>query len=147
MKIFLDTNILMDVFVRDNRMNYSASARVLDAAKNNSNLYAYISVQSVTDVAYYYTKRGVTDPSTFIAPLKSVLSYVRLRTVSEQDVYNAIAGSFSDFEDDLLLQCEIDSDCAYFITGDQKIIQNQPYKLIKAIHPTDFLALASRQTK
>jgi len=134
----------MDVLIRDGRVNYDASCRVLQAAKHSSELFAYISVQSLTNVAYYYTKHGVTDPNRFLLPMRAILSYVNLRTISEQNAYNAMAGTFSDFEDELQLQCAIDSDCAYFITGDRKVIDSQPFKLIKAIHPVEFLTLAAK---
>lgn len=144
MKIFLDTNIIMDYLIRDGRPNYAATMSILYAARTNPDIVAYTSVQSISDTAFYFTKKGLTSDEWFLQPVKSLLTYVRLRTVSEQDAYNAMAGSFSDFEDELQLQCAIDADCVYFITGDHKIINTQPFKLIKAIHPADFLSLAAR---
>ena len=147
MKIFLDTNIIMDYLLRENRPNYNVSMRVLYAARCNPDIIAYTSVQSLTDAAFFFTKKSMTSSEWFLQPVKDLLSYVRLRNISEQDAYNAMSGNFSDFEDDLQLQCAIDAECVYFITGDQKILQNQPYKLITAIHPADFLARAARQAE
>lgn len=144
MKIFLDTNIIMDYLIRDGRPNYAATMSILYAARTNPDIVAYTSVQSISDTAFYFTKKGLTSDEWFLQPVKSLLTYVRLRTISEQDAYTAVAGSFSDFEDELQLKCAIDAECVYFITGDHKIISSQPFKLIKAIHPADFLSLAAR---
>lgn len=145
MKIFLDTNILLDVLVKENRPNYEYSRKIMDAARTTSDLAAYISVQSISDCAYYYTKKGKTDVIKYILPLRNILSFIRLRTTLEQSAYDALAGTFPDLEDEMQLRCAIDAECAYFITGDREILDHQPFKLIKAIHPAEFLAIAARQ--
>lgn len=144
MKIFLDTNILLDFIIQQQRPNHDASSRILYFAKDNPDLVVYCSVQSISDAAYYFTKKGITDSDRFLLPMKSLLSFLRPRRVSEQDLYDSLRGLFDDFEDELLLRSAIEADCAYFITGDQRIIDTQPFNSIKAIHPAEFLALAAR---
>ena len=146
MKIFLDTNIIMDFLVREGRPNYVASSRILYEATGNPEVATYCSVQSITDCAYYFTKKGVTDVHLFIERIKNLLTFIRVKSPSEQLVYETLTHAFPDFEDEMLLRCAIENDCAYFITGDQRILDNQPFpSLIKSIHPADFLAKAAKQ--
>lgn len=143
MKIFLDTNILMDYLVGSCRPNYEASARLLAEVKNNPDISAFVSVQSITDCSYFFTKKSITSNDFFLEPVRKILALVRLRAHSDHNVYECFSRSFTDFEDEMLLRSAIDNDCAYFITGDQKILEKQPFPLIKAIHPADFLAKAA----
>ena len=145
MKIFLDTNILMDFLICTGRPNYEASTRIISEVKNNPEIAAYAAVQSITDCSFYFTKKGVTSSPYFLEPISKLLSFVRLKPNSDQNVYECLINSFSDFEDEMLLRCAIDNDCVYFITADQKILDSQPFPLITAIHPAEFLAKAARQ--
>ena len=145
MKIFLDTNVVMDYLVQVGRPNCEATNQLLSAIKQHPWLVAYISVQSLTDCAFFFTKKSMTSNDYYLSPIRSLISFVRLRPMMEQNAYEALSGEFSDFEDEMQLRCAIDAECAYFITGDKEILEHQPFKLIKAMHPAEFLAIAASQ--
>ena len=144
MKVFLDTNILLDVLIREGRLNYDSSLRVLNAAKLNSGINAFVSVQSLTDVAYVFTGKAGTDPADFYEPVKKLLSFMNLHTISAECAIASLDRLFPDFEDELQLRCAMEIPCTYFITGDRSILDKQPFSNITAIHPADFLSMAQK---
>ena len=50
MRIYLDTNIVMDVLVGPSRENYNYSVRILNAIEKNPGIIGLFSVQSLTDM-------------------------------------------------------------------------------------------------
>ena len=142
MNIFLDTNILLDVLI-EGRIHRDASLKIVNAAKNNPDLSAFVSVQSLTDIAFIFTHKKKTDTLKFHAPLKELLSFLTLTTISTKAFGESLNGEFPDFEDDEQLRCALEENCSYFITSDRQILDTNPFD-IKAVHPRDFLAMASK---
>ena len=142
MNIFLDTNILLDVLI-EGRLHREASLKIVNAAKNNPDLSAFVSVQSLTDIAFIFTHKKKTDTLKFHAPLKELLSFLTLTTISTKAFGESLNGEFPDFEDEEQLRCALEENCSYFITSDRQILDTNPFD-IKAVHPHDFLAMASK---
>lgn len=142
MNIFLDTNILLDVLI-EGRIHRDASLKIVNAAKHNPDLTAFVSVQSMTDIAFVFTNKKKTDKQKFHAPLKEMLSFLTLTTISTRASGESLNGDFPDFEDEEQLRCALEENCSYFITSDRQILDTNPFD-IKAVHPRDFLAMASK---
>lgn len=144
MNIFLDTNIILDVLICNGRNNREASLRIIDAARANNELNAFVSTQSLSDAAYLFTKSKKTDNKRFYKPVSKLLVFINLASVNPSHATLALDGLFPDYEDEVQLRCAIDAKCSFFITSDKQILERQPFDQIKAIHPAVFLELASR---
>lgn len=142
MNIFLDTNIILDVLL-EGRIHRDASLKIVNAAKNNPDLTAFVSVQSLSDIAFVFTNKKKTDQQKFHVPLKEMLAFLTLTTISTKASGESLKGDFPDFEDEEQLRCALEENCSYFITGDRQILEMNPFD-IKAVHPRDFLAMASK---
>lgn len=147
MKIYLDTNIIMDVLVGPTRENYPYSIRILNAIKNIPELFGIFSVQSLTDIAYSQTKYGPENRKHFYEQAKELLKILILVTIRPTNADEAIWTEPVDFEDHEQILCAEDNDCSWFITGDKKLLevyQNLPER-IPVISPKAFIEAASKK--
>lgn len=146
MRIYLDTNIVMDVLVGPSRENYPYSVRILNAIEKTAGLIGLFSVQSLTDIAYSMTKYGAENRERFYEQAKDLLKIVKLVTISPTNADEAIWTEPADFEDHEQILCAEDNDCSWFITGDMKLLaayRNNPER-IPVISPKEFLEMASQ---
>lgn len=149
MKIYLDTNIIMDVLVGPSRENYPYSIRILNAIEKTSGLVGLFSVQSLTDIAYSLTKHGADNRKRFYEQAKELFRIVKLVTIKPTNADEAIWAEPVDFEDHEQILCAEDNDCSWFITGDLQLLnnyQNLPER-IPVISPKAFLEMASQKAK
>lgn len=147
MKIYLDTNIIMDVLVGPSRTNYPYSIKILNAIEKNSRLTGIFSVQSLTDIAYTQTKFGENNRKLFYEQVKQLLKIVKLATIKPANADEAIWAEPVDFEGHEQILCAEDNDCSWFITGDLKLLnnyQNTPER-IPVVSPKEFLEMASKK--
>lgn len=148
MKIYLDTNIIMDVLVGESRENYKYSIRILNAIKKTPGFFGLLSVQSLTDIAYSQTKYGPENRKRFYEKAKELLKFLILVTIRPSNAEEAIWTEPLDFEDHEQILCAEDSDCSWFITGDKKLLenyQNLPER-IPVISPKAFMEMASQKS-
>lgn len=145
MNIYLDTNILMDVFVGPERENYDDSVRILDAINKHPDLVGVVSVQSLTDIAYTFTKYGAANRRQFYSQVRFLLQFLKLVTLSPANATDALRLEPQDFEDQEQLLCAEDNLCAWFITGDHKLIDSQESAGgVPVVSPGRFLELVSQ---
>ena len=125
-KIFLDTNILLDYYT--GRMGDSNAEKIVQIGKNPE-IELCISVLTAINVLYI-TKRTASGPSpSDIAALFHILSqdykqYCRAQTLG-----------LADFEDNLQLACAIDNGCRAIISRD-KHFKNSPLQIYT---PVEFI--------
>lgn len=147
MKIYLDTNIVMDVLVGPSRENYQYSIRILDAIKKTPELSGLFSVQSLTDIAYTQTKFGPENRKRFYEEAKELLGIVNLVTIKPVSSEEAIRAAPADFEDHEQILCAEDNECSWFITGDRRLLENYrnlPGR-IPVASPKEFIGMASQE--
>ena len=147
MKIYLDTNIIMDVLVGPSRENYPYSVRILNAIEKTSGLIGIFSVQSLTDIDYTQTKYGAENRKRFYEQAKELLKIVKLVTIKPTNADEAIWTEPEDFEDHEQILCAEDNDCSWFITGDLELLTNYQHlpERIPVISPKAFFEMASRK--
>ena len=147
MKVYLDTNVIMDVLAGPSRENYPYSIRILNAIEKTAGLIGFFSVQSLTDIAYSQTKYGAENRKRFYEQVKELLKIVKLVTIKPSNADESIWAEPVDFEDHEQILCAEDNDCSWFITGDLKLLsnyQNLPER-IPVISPKAFFEMASQK--
>lgn len=97
MRVFLDTNILLDVLL--NRAAFIAdSEAVIESCDLRGDLM-FVAWHGLA-TAYYLIKRGRT-PAQALAELDKILAWAQVAAVTDADARKARAAGFSDFEDAL----------------------------------------------
>ena len=137
-KVFLDTNILVD-FLCPERSGHEEAGKILSMILDGD-IEAQISTQSIIDAAYIVqTKYGVS-----IEEFKEKIGYLRLRTnigyVDSFNVKAAIADPDPDFEDSALIANAEYGFCDIFLTGDKKLLSRPKRPVMLIMTPQDFLS-------
>ena len=134
MKIFVDTNVLLDVF-QERKPQYDASVSVWDMAERGQ-LSGYVSVISFNNIYYIVSRfRDKKQAGRAIKLLRGTFSPVSL---DEQILNQAIDSKINDFEDAIQFFSASHADVDYIITRN---VKDFSYQDISALTPEAFLAL------
>ncbi|MBQ8531731.1 MAG: PIN domain-containing protein [Parabacteroides sp.] len=114
-KIFIDTNIIIDVLMK--REGYLSSAKVLALAKNEDESL-FVSVLTMANIAYILRKTLKGDRFyKEMAVLSDLLSVV---DVTKEHFLFALELQAKDFEDALQYYCAISNMCDVLVTRNKK---------------------------
>ena len=133
MRVFLDTNILLDTLVlRDNPMFAQNAATILSLG-DNSTIELYMSALSVPTVAYVLKSMSSSAKKTIIRELVDI---VKVLPSLPEHVSNILENQMTDIEDALQVQSAMEGGCDVIVTRN-----THDFKLseIPAITPDDFL--------
>ena len=120
MRIFLDTNVVLDTILPERKFR-QASTQVMDLVDDPDNRLC-ISSLSVANIWYiarkYIGKEGLT------ARVKTFLDKWKILSVGDMDVWRAVRSSCSDFEDALQISCA-EGYCDVIVTADKKHFESR----------------------
>lgn len=114
-KIFLDTNIILDVILPD-RPSAEASRRVLSMGSEDCRLY--LSCISVATLSCVLQKNLGKEQASEI--IKEWYKRHYVLSVSDMSVYDALRSSCPDFEDAMQISCANSNNCDCIITNNVK---------------------------
>jgi len=134
MKVFIDTNVILDVVISRKPFNAIAEQIFLLTAKEQ--LDTSITANSITDI-YYFASKSTGDKSKAKEILRVLFSTFNIATIGFDDLSNALELQMNDFEDALLATCAKRSKADYIITRNIKDFVNSP---VTAILPDDFIS-------
>ncbi|MBO5546114.1 MAG: PIN domain-containing protein [Bacteroidales bacterium] len=118
-KVFLDTNVLLDVLCAPRRPASEASLTIFQAIR--SGLFeGMLTVQSIVDASYILSREEPSGPEAFKRRILSMLNYINVESVSAFDVRDAIRHGGPDFEDAVQFACADAAGCDAIITSDRK---------------------------
>lgn len=115
-KVFLDTNIIMDILKGD-RPSSPASTQILQFIRSGK-LEGQICSQSIVDSAYLCA-RDRQNFQPFSQAVRFMLDYINLNSIDYISLNQALLNPRDDFEDAALYACAKDSCCDAFITHDK----------------------------
>lgn len=131
-RVFLDTNVLLDVllrrepFVRD-------SAQVLDMGiKGKVELYA----TPLTFATCLFVARKSLGYANALEALKILERHIRVATMNAAQLHEALYATAPDFEDMLQYHAAVAAKCSHIITRNE---QHFPTSGVAAMTPTAFL--------
>lgn len=132
MKLFLDTNVVLDFVL--NRTPFSEDASLIIEISSIRKFEIYISSTSITDIYYIlskkYTKKIALE---FIMDLAKNFN---LTNVNHSTILEAIKSNFNDFEDAVQYQSALDYKVNFIITRNAKDFTKSK---IKVLSPNDFI--------
>ncbi len=124
--IFLDTNFIIDYFIRE---DFNGEAEKLLQLGDKQNLNFFISYLSVANFAYIMRKLPTSQLSNIILRICNIFHVVE--NTHEQILRNLQSG-FKDFEDGLQYQCALEAHCDCIITRNQKDFINSSIPVMNA---------------
>lgn len=138
MKLFLDTNVMLDLLGNRDPF-FEDAAKVVSLADKGKATLA-VSALSFATTDYFLSK--------LLSPVKSKEGLIKFKTVSEivsldeNIIDKSLSSNFSDFEDGLQYYSAIKSDCNYIITRNTKDFKSAE---IPVMTPQEFLTSLSQQ--
>lgn len=133
MRVFLDTNVLIDI-IQEERESHEYSIAILQAVRN-SPLTACVSTQSIVDASYVYSQGAKAPISEFKKAIELFGSIVDILGVELEDIETANYGDMEDYEDAVQLSCALRNGCDAVITNDRKFLDSSQ---IICYSPKDF---------
>ena len=142
-KVFLDTNVLLDLFLE--REGMDAAAQILDYGIKDR-ITVGVSYLSFANIAYVMRKWM---PHQFLSPsLLQLSSLVNVLSMDDGQLHNAIMMEGPDFEDVLQYACALDHGYGLIVTRnkDHFNVRNglsESFRPIPIMSPPEFLAWLS----
>ena len=141
-KAFIDTNVLMDLFLKD-RPEKPLAEKIFSGAQEGR-YQAFITTQSIIDTCYSARKNGIKFDE-FKTLLNTVRSFIKILAIDEIDLLWAIGNPTGDFEDDAQYGSAYNGVCDFFITRDNTLQKlNSPFCPMTVISPSEFVEAMER---
>ncbi len=134
MKVFLDTNVLLDVLGR--REPHCVAASEVWSRVEHGTLDGYISAISFNNV--HYVLRRVANRPTAHDGLKLLRDIFHVVALDEQIIQRAIDSEFSDFEDGIQFFSAHHAGADFILTRNARHFPNEP---IPIVTPEEFLKM------
>lgn len=132
MKIFVDTNVLIDLICQ--REGYDQVGKIL-ALGEFSQYTLYTSVLSIANIAYILRK--VLKGDVLYQTMGKLSERIRISSMTQDDFDRAVALKASDFEDALQYYSALQADCEAIITRNK---EDFLFSEISVYTPTEFLS-------
>ena len=133
MKIFLDTNIILDVILK--RKKFSESIKLLTTAEKNKH---QVITSSISIATSHYITTKTTNKQNALKAIKQINKLVKVTPTTQKAIDKAIKSAFTDFEDALQYYTALEAKPHYFATRNTKHYPKNP--TIPVLTPTEILA-------
>ena len=133
MKVFLDTNILLDVLVERDNKEFTENATMILGLGSNRVLDLYMSVLSVTIIAYVLRNMTAVKKKGII---KDLVSIVKVLPSLPEHVENMLECQMNDIEDAMQVQSATEGQCDVIVTRNTTDFRDAG---LPVISPEEFL--------
>lgn len=133
MRVFLDTNILLDVLMNRPGLVADSEAAILRCEALGAGMFV---ARHGLATAYYLLRRGRTEPEAMLE-VDRILAWARVASAGDAEARQARSLGFSDFEDALQAVSAEACGAHWLISRDSPGFSSSP---VPAISPSDFLA-------
>lgn len=130
-RIFVDTNILLDVLLE--REGYYYDALKIWANAENDNVEACIAAISLNNI--HYVMRKLKSETTAMIAVKILLRIFKVIPVDADILGLAVDFHDKDFEDDIQLQCALKAKCSQLFTRNPN---HYDHSAIAVVPPSSF---------
>ncbi len=133
MKLYLDTNVILDLIL-ERKPFFDDIARIVTLYEIGK-CDLFTSSVSIVNCNYILSKN--IEKSTVIHNLKLLRSFCSVLTVSELEIDRSLSSNFKDFEDAVQYFTCLNNSCDFIITRDLKDYKSSE---IPVLSPSEFLA-------
>lgn len=135
MRVLIDTNVILDIFLKREPF-FTDSYNAMNMAINDGT-ECFISASAVTDI-FYLLRKGLGSADLARECLNRLIKLVDFADVTAENVIMAMSSEMSDFEDALVSAVAVSYSVDYIVTRN---IKDFAKSTVEAVTPTDFLAL------
>ena len=135
MKCLIDTNVILDVLLKREPF-YNDSASILTLS-GQEDIILYVSASSITDI-YYIAYQTLRNKEKVKQMLRKLLKIVLIAGVSGEEIRNALALSWRDFEDSVQYSVALLQEMDGIVTRNPSDYKEAE---IKVWRPEEFLLL------
>jgi len=114
MKIFFDTNVLLDLLLK--RPGYQNAQKILEYASADEWSRVYLSYLSVADAAYVLRKISIQD---LYKHIRQIVKIFNVLPCNDIQIIAAEKVNSPDYEDSLQIACAEQARCNVIITGNK----------------------------
>jgi predicted nucleic acid-binding protein len=139
-KLFTDTNILLDLF--DALRPHAAAAQLLWQRVEDDEVEAFVSESVLTTIDYILQKS--LSKQKRIAAYNHLLDFVTILPASESIFRKALQSNLTDLEDAVLYQLALEHELAFFITNDKGALKKLALPKVPVISAREFVAKAGK---
>lgn len=132
MKVFLDTNVMIDLVIERKPFFEHIAEITAIAEKNKIKLFT----SSLSFVNTFYVASKVNAKELVIETLKKFRIICSVSIIDELNIDKSLLSDFEDFEDAVQYNSALFHDCKYIITRDKKGFKNSK---ITVMTPEEFL--------
>ena len=132
MRVFLDTNILLDI-VEQRMPFYTGSQAVLDECDQRG-FEIFVAWHGIATVFYITAKKR--DETYALEMIRDLLTWATVATVGQDEALEALSYGIADYEDALIAAAASASGVDWLITRDEAGFLKGP---VSPINPADFL--------
>lgn len=134
MKLLLDINLLLDIFLQ-REPHYAASARVFDLCEKGL-CQGFLAAQSYATL-FYLLRKGIGKEATHTT-LRLLREVLTTASLTSAEVDQALVGDFKDFEDALQYQVALACGATHLLTRNPVDYPQHP---LPVLTPITFLAV------
>lgn len=120
-RVFLDTNIILDVLSSEYREHREAS-RCIFQAIHNGELEGYITTQSILDAQYILSRERNFLMQRFSQVMLYILSFVNVTQIDGLSIREALKNPTGDFEDNVQFVQADSEDFDVVVTSDKSFL-------------------------
>ncbi|MHA3789289.1 type II toxin-antitoxin system VapC family toxin [Flavobacterium hauense] len=139
MKLFLDTNVMLDLL--GNRVPFFEDAAKIVSLADKGKATMAVSALSYVTTDYFLSK--ILSPSKSKEGLRKFKAVCETISLDEIVIEKSLNSNFSDFEDGLQYYSAVKSDCNYIITRNTKDFKSSE---IPVMTPQEFLIFLKQQS-
>ena len=133
MKIFIDTNILIDLLVK-RQPSYSTVVKVFDIALKRKDTIV-ISNLSIINAHYIVKKLANVQEATLRIALHNICTTCEIVPLNVNITVKSLVSAFKDFEDATQYYCALENACDVIITNNKKDFK---FSSLPVMDPADF---------
>ena len=134
MKIFIDTNILIDLLIK-RQPAYSSVVRIFNIALKRKDTIV-ISNLSIVNAHYVVKKIAGVQEKTLRTALHNICTTCNIAPLNVGITVKSLVSEFKDFEDATQYYCALENDCDVIVTNNEKDFK---FSLLPVMNPDEFL--------
>lgn len=135
MKVFYDTNVILDVLL--NRVEFLSDSMAALKLSELGIVKGYISVVSITDI-FYLVKKNLKDRTLALKKMEILFNVVHIAKADEKVAVQALNSHWKNFEDAVQYSVARRLRAKYIVTRNKEDFENSE---ITVVTPTEFVKL------
>jgi len=118
MRIFIDTNILIDLLIK-RKPSYTSVAKMFDIVLKHKDTIV-ISNLSIVNAHYVVKKIAGVEESALRTALHNICTTCEIAPFTVGTTVKSLVSKFKDFEDATQYYCALENDCHFIVTNNKK---------------------------